>query len=91
MQRLGKNINGYFGDTIDINSVLADCVSAGRKHGWNIEELPASPKPNLLAFTRAAASASLQKRVYISTGIHGDEPAGPLAIRNLLQANQWPA
>ncbi len=29
-------------------------------------------------------------RVYISTGIHGDEPAGPLAVRQLLQENQWP-
>jgi hypothetical protein len=30
------------------------------------------------------------KRIYISTGIHGDEPAGPLAARRLLQENAWP-
>jgi hypothetical protein len=29
-------------------------------------------------------------RLYISTGIHGDEPAGPLAARQLLQENAWP-
>jgi murein peptide amidase A len=29
-------------------------------------------------------------RIYISTGIHGDEPAGPLAVRQLLHENQWP-
>ena len=29
-------------------------------------------------------------RIYISTGIHGDEPAGPLAARLLLQENAWP-
>jgi hypothetical protein len=29
-------------------------------------------------------------RLYISTGIHGDEPAGPLAARRLLQENAWP-
>jgi len=29
--------------------------------------------------------------IYISTGIHGDEPAGPLAARRLLQENAWPA
>ncbi len=30
-------------------------------------------------------------RIYISTGIHGDEPAGPLAALQLLQENRWPA
>lgn len=30
-------------------------------------------------------------RVYISAGIHGDEPAGPLAVRALLVADRWPA
>ncbi len=30
-------------------------------------------------------------RIYISTGIHGDEPAGPLAALRLLQENHWPA
>ena len=30
------------------------------------------------------------KRVYISTGIHGDEPAGPLAGVQLIQENKWP-
>jgi hypothetical protein len=31
------------------------------------------------------------RRIYLSTGIHGDEPAGPLAIRELLIADRWPA
>jgi hypothetical protein len=30
-------------------------------------------------------------RIYISTGIHGDEPAGPLAARKLLEQDNWPA
>lgn len=29
-------------------------------------------------------------RVYLSSGIHGDEPAGPLALRDLLEADRWP-
>ena len=32
-----------------------------------------------------------EKHLYISTGIHGDEPAGPLAVRKLFQDNQWPS
>ena len=31
------------------------------------------------------------RRVYLSTGIHGDEPAGPLAVRQLLREDRWPA
>jgi hypothetical protein len=91
VQRLGKNLNGYLGETLDIQAVLADCTLAARRDGWSIEEIPAPPKPNLLAFTRSATSeAKDPKRIYISTGIHGDEPAGPLAVRQLLQENQWP-
>lgn len=29
-------------------------------------------------------------RAYLSTGIHGDEPAGPVAMARLLADNQWP-
>src|SRR6266404_3911306 len=92
MRRLGKNINGYFGERIDIAVVLNDCLIAARTHGWAVEELPAGPRPHLLAFTRHASLLTHHSsRVYISTGIHGDEPAGPLAVRQLLQENQWPA
>jgi hypothetical protein len=30
------------------------------------------------------------RNVYLSTGIHGDEPAGPLALQRLLEENRWP-
>jgi murein peptide amidase A len=87
--RLGKNINGYFGEAIDIPAVLRDCVEAARVNGWSVEEIPATPKPNLLALTRIARESTCN--IYISAGIHGDEPAGPLAVRSLLQRNAWPA
>ena len=91
LQRLGKNLNGYFGETIDIDAVLPDCVAAGRTHGWMVEEISAAPKPSLLALTRSGSTnVPLKPKVYISTGIHGDEPAGPLAARRLLQENEWP-
>ena len=34
--------------------------------------------------------ATRARRVYISAGIHGDEPAGPLAVCELLRQNTWP-
>jgi len=43
-----------------------------------------------VALPREAASDP-RHRVYISAGIHGDEPAGPLAVRQLLQENAWPS
>jgi protein MpaA len=128
LRRLGRNINAYLGETIDIAAVLSDCVAAARAHGWTVEEIPAAPKPNLLAFTRPASGNALAQgapklaassedvhasrithhvpssrtpphestpprvpRIYLSTGIHGDEPAGPLAVRQILRENQWPA
>lgn len=97
MRRLGKNVNGYFGERIDITRILSDCVEAARSYGWNVEEIPVNGKQSLLALTRHAQAAThlspgpgRTPRVYISTGIHGDEPAGPVAARQLLQENAWP-
>src|SRR6185312_15028223 len=49
----------------------------------------------LFALTRPARRNSKPetrnaKRIYLSAGIHGDEPAGPLAALQLLQENRWP-
>ena len=45
-------------------------------------------------FQSSGADGVLRKedtpRLYISAGIHGDEPAGPLAMRSLLQEDAWP-
>jgi hypothetical protein len=90
-QRLRKNISSYLGETIDIDAVLSDCLSAAKTHGWSIEEIPVPSRPSLFALTRAPSRNTHEtSRIYISTGIHGDEPAGPLAVRHLLQENQWP-
>lgn len=92
-RRIGKNLGGYFGDVIDISIVLADVRQLAQARGWQAETLPL-PKSNhgahfdLLTLRRPVANARF--RFYISAGIHGDEPAGPLAIREMLQRNDWP-
>ena len=92
VRRLGKNLGGYFGETIDIAAILEDCVSAARKYNWSVEELPATPTLKLLMLRRVSFSPALSARsLYISAGIHGDEPAGPLAVRQLLTENLWAA
>lgn len=103
LRRFGRNVNGYFGERININAILADCIAAARAHGWVIEEFHTAPRP-LLAFMRTGPRTAVQTsapsnhalpagrpRVYLSTGIHGDEPAGPLAMRRLLEEDRWPA
>src|SRR5208282_30026 len=90
-QRLGKNLKGYSGDRIDIEAVLADCVKAARTKGWMVEDMLSAPKRIVGLSRRGADEAERRNRLYLSTGIHGDEPAGPLAVRQLLQEDSWPA
>jgi len=91
MQRLGKNVGRYLGDTIDIRQVLRDIELAARENGWTAETFFESPEFNLFALTRSPKLKTQNpKRVYLSTGIHGDEPAGPLAALKLIEENRWP-
>jgi murein peptide amidase A len=91
LQRLRKNIKGYSGETIDIEVVQRDCIAAAQAHGWIVEEIHPAPR-RILGLTRhAPRNTQHAPRLYVSTGIHGDEPAGPLAARLLLQENAWPA
>ncbi len=91
MQRLGINRGGYFGEIIDIRSVLAQIRLAAKQHGWAPETFSNTGSFELFALHRAARNQANPKRVYISAGIHGDEPGGPLAALRLLQENRWPS
>ena len=94
MQRLGKNHGSYHGETIDIRAVLCEVGSAAQQHGWSTEAFHQTPDFKWLALRRAPPAPETSHpppRAYISTGIHGDEPAGPLAALRLLRENQWPA
>lgn len=88
MQRLGQNHGSYAGETIDIDAIVTAQLAAARQHGWEAEWLAASPTLRLLALTRQVAAP--RRRLYVSAGIHGDEPAGPLAARELLETDAWP-
>lgn len=89
MQRLGRNHDGYHGERIDIAAVLAELVSLAQTTGWTLEEIPVDSGAPLLALQRKTAGA--KRAVYLSAGIHGDEPAGPLAALELMRASRWPA
>lgn len=90
MQRLGKNLGKYLGETIDIGAVLAEVRLVAQQHGWALEVFHKIGDFELFALHRAGRGTGERKRMYISTGIHGDEPAGPLAMLRLLRENRWP-
>lgn len=91
MKRLGLNLGGYHGERIDIHATIDACEIAAKAHGWTAEGIHAAGVFKWLAFHRPARAKAQPKRIYISAGIHGDEPAAPLAALKLLEQNLWPA
>ncbi len=90
VQKLGKNHGGYHGETIDIRAVLRDAEAAAKQRGWTSETFGRQAESELIALHHPSPVTRHPSRVYLSAGIHGDEPAGPLAALKLIQENRWP-
>lgn len=88
MHRLGKNFGGYFGEQINIANLLGEVEHHARQHGWALETFHTAEGLNWLALQRQVSHPT--RRIYLSAGIHGDEPAGPTAALQLLRENHWP-
>ncbi len=88
-QRLGKNLGGYFGEGIDIAPLLEDCRRIATRHGWR-EDFVRTDAGGIELLVLLRHLPAPARRIYISAGIHADEPAGPLATRELLDRNCWP-
>lgn len=94
MEPLGKNIGGYRGDTIGLPNVLLEIERAAAGKNWTREFTPlpsSTPERPLDFIAYRRLPAEPRHHVYVSTGIHGDEPAGPLAALQLLKEDHWPA
>jgi len=100
VRKLNRNHGSYRGETIAIETVLADIRAAARGQGWREELLPVPGVGALVTLQRPARDNTAPgadpgrvaaRRVYLSAGIHGDEPAGPLAVRELFVRRCWPA
>lgn len=87
-QRLGKNAGSYQGETIDIHKLLKDVEEIARNTGWELQPMEVSGEQRLPAFQKIAPNP--RKNLYISSGMHGDEPAGPLAVLRLFEEDDWP-
>ena len=88
MKPLGLNDGGYCGETIDVGAVLTDCLAAAEACGWSVYWIETENDLRLLTLHRASETAS--RKIYLSSGIHGDEPAAPLAMCRLITENVWP-
>ncbi len=90
MERLGKNLGSYLGEAINVRAVLADIKRAAKGHGWTSEIFYNVADFELAGMHRPCRNETHRRRIYISSGIHGDEPAGPVAALKLLEENRWP-
>jgi murein peptide amidase A len=88
MERLGKNHGRYHGETIDIDRLQRDVHEAALVRGWEGETFLKEADFELRGYRRLRRGAA--RNVYISTGIHGDEPSGPLALLQLIEEDSWP-
>ncbi len=94
MERLGRNVKGYAGERLDVASLIGRMRAAADAHGWRCDALDPDAtltQPVMVRVPAGDAGAGNVPRVYLSAGIHGDEPAGPLAMCRLIEDNAWPA
>jgi hypothetical protein len=63
--------------------VAARFDTAARAAGFRVEKFGETPSGPLLALTKRTVGP--RPRIYLSSGIHGDEPAPPLALLRLLE------
>lgn len=86
--RLRLNNGRYLGECIDIDHVLRQIEPLALAGGWDVLPITVSETETLPAYQRVVPGA--ERSIYISAGIHGDEPAGPLAALELLRRGNWP-
>jgi hypothetical protein len=67
-----------------ISAFVARCEIAGRAAGFSVEQFGFIDGCPLIALTKR--SRGLRPRISLSAGIHGDEPAPPLALLSLIEA-----
>lgn len=67
---------------------MSDCLAAAERTGWSVEVIPPQSLQRI-ALSRLSRQANAPN-FYLSAGIHGDEPAGPLALLELLREDAWP-
>ena len=71
---------------LDPAALAAKLKTAGEKAGFRYEAFGEAGGAPLFALTKRAPGP--RPRIYLSGGIHGDEPAPPLALLSLIESGQ---
>lgn len=85
---------GYHGEGIDVEQTLSALNKAAARSGFRVETLIEASGYPVWVMTRPARhspDARPPPNGYLSSGVHGDEPAGPLAVLRLLEEDVLPA
>jgi hypothetical protein len=69
---------------LNVSDLLKDIRKAAVVHGFQITTFGETESFPLIGLHKKATSSDCP-HLYLSSGIHGDEPAGPLALLSLLQ------
>lgn len=75
--------------TGQVASFLCDFSLLSKQHGFREEQLGQTDEGPLLAFTKHTPGP--RPRIYISAGIHGDEPAPPVALLSMMKEGSFDA
>src|SRR5690625_2477570 len=73
----------YRGEKVSVDPLLDDLQRAAEDQEFRVETFGEIDGYPLLAFSRYGPAGA--SSIYVSAGIHGDEPAGPLAVLELLR------
>lgn len=77
---------------INPSRLSSELTASAVKNGFSVRLLLDLPTAPILAFTRQPKHLSQKTpHIYLSSGVHGDEPAGPLALQRILEADLLPA
>ena len=82
--RLGLNHEGYGGARIDPSVELAKALKLANQQGWIHRRLPLTSLPGIALDYFERRLTAPKASVFISAGIHGDEPASTLALIQLM-------
>jgi hypothetical protein len=81
-------VTGYLGRTFHVGRYLRAVQIAAQKEGFVVEHLYGRGDYPIPALTRRCPTP--RANLYLSSGVHGDEPAGPLAILRMLRKRTLP-
>ncbi len=84
-----KGMEGYLRGTFDVARYRRSLQIAAQEAGFVVEHCYGHDAEPILALRRVCLTP--KAHMYISAGIHGDEPAGPLALLRMLKQNSLPA